>query len=167
MPITYDNIATTTLSSPTTTFSFTSIPQTYTDLRLVFVGTGDTNGTNVCVRPNNNSSSLYTRTFMYGTGTSAVSGRQNSNVFWQLSVNDGLRTTISSLRTLDIFNYAGSTFKTALSTENADFNGSGSVLYGVNLFRDTTAITSLTILTGGAQNFNSGTTATLYGIKNA
>jgi len=49
----------------------------------------------------------------------------------------------------------------------ADQNGSGVVANIVGLWRNTAAITSINLSTLSAYNFNIGTTATLYGIKNA
>jgi len=42
MPATYDCIATTTLTSTASSVVFSSIPQTYTDLVVVFVGKNTT-----------------------------------------------------------------------------------------------------------------------------
>jgi hypothetical protein len=78
----------------------------------------------------------------------------------------GSSTTIPFLTTVDIFSYAGSTYKTALSTASADQNGSGAVIYSVQLWRSTAAITSFTI-SASSGNLSSGTTAQLYGILKA
>jgi hypothetical protein len=68
--------------------------------------------------------------------------------------------------TLDIFSYAGSTFKTTLYTASGDKNGSGAVERGVALYRSTSAINRVDLF-GWTGNLATGTTATLYGIKNA
>jgi hypothetical protein len=68
--------------------------------------------------------------------------------------------------TLDLFSYAGSTFKTALITQSNDRNGSGSVEQTVALYRSTTAISRID-LNSGAPYFNTGTIATIYGILKA
>jgi hypothetical protein len=67
----------------------------------------------------------------------------------------------------DFFSYAGSTFKTILIEQNQDLNGSGSVIRRVGLWRDTSAITTIFFDTATVNGFPTGTTATLYGIKNA
>jgi len=66
----------------------------------------------------------------------------------------------------DIFSYAGSTFKTGLMETSADLNGSGQVIRSVGLWQNTAAITSIK-LEVQTHNWNIGTIATLYGIKNA
>jgi hypothetical protein len=53
-----------------------------------------------------------------------------------------------------------------LVSTNNDANGSGRISSGVLLYRSTDAITSLE-LTANSGIYNAGTTATLYGIKNA
>ena len=71
------------------------------------------------------------------------------------------------MRTLDIFSYAGSTFKTMFVEETADINGSGGLNRRVGLYRSTSAITSINFFAQGVANFAIGSTFTLYGIKNA
>jgi hypothetical protein len=71
------------------------------------------------------------------------------------------------LQTVDIFSYAGSTNKTALVTSQSDQNGSGAVERSCGLWRNTAAITRIDIFPNSANNFATGTTATLYGILKA
>jgi hypothetical protein len=164
MPTTYEPIQTYTLASPASSINFTSIPATYTDIRLVFVGTASV--VRASVRYNSDSATNYSRTFIYGDGTSAASGRDAS--VNTLNTLTNLNNTIPSMFTLDVFSYAGSTYKTALETGSFDYNGSGLVDRLVGLWRSTSAITSITIYNSiNANNFNTGCTATLYGIKNA
>jgi len=165
MPATYEPIATTTLGSSSATITFSSIPATYTDLRLVFVGTTATS-TIFTVRLNADSSALYSSTYLQGDGTSTASGRYTAQT---LIYPTGSLSTIPEMITLDIFSYAGSTFKTFLLEEIGDNNGSGVVSKFVCLYRNTSAITSvnLTALYGSTNTFAIGTTATLYGIKAA
>lgn len=165
MPSTYEPIATTTLATAATSLTFSSIPSTFTDLRLVFVGsTASTDGINA--RVNGDTGSNYSDTSLEGSGTTVRSQKLSNRTFWSLEGywNANTNTTIF-MQTLDIFSYAGSTFKTALGTASNDQNGSGEVLRTVHLWRSTSAITSLTIAAG--VNMPIGTTATLYGIKNA
>ena len=174
MPVTYDNIATTTLGSASNTITFTSIPSTYTDLRLVLVGASNraASGTTAAtLRFNNTAGSDYSNTTLAGDGASATSDRFTTSdqvVVNTLLMPNANETGRLSLSTVDIFSYAGSTFKTVLATGNADLNGSGSVVRSVGLWRNTSAITQLNLLfTNVAYSFIAGTTVTLYGIKNA
>ena len=165
MPSTYEPIATQTLGSAAATITFSSIPATYTDLRLVLVGTHSASG-DVNLQFNSDTTTNYSFTVLYGTGTAAGSYRQTNQTAIQLTAIGQLSTTIPELKTADIFSYAGSTFKTVLTSESNDQNGSGSVGNVVGLWRSTSAINTVNLgRTSG--NFNAGTTATLYGIKNA
>jgi hypothetical protein len=161
MATTYEKIATTTLGSAAATIDFTSIAASWTDLRLVLTCTGSG-----YIYPNarvNSSAALYSYTILYGDGTSAASYRDVNDAI-TLSWNG--TNTIPVLYTMDLFSYAGSTYKTILTTGQEDNNGSGVVNRAVSLWRSTSAITSIT-LRGGGNNFASGTTATLYGVLKA
>ena len=162
MPATYEPIATTTLSSAASSITFSSIPSTYTDLRVVLNVSGS--GIAVLLTLNNDTASNYSYTALAGTGSAASSYRGTS----QSSI-DPRYNAISTWNffTADIFSYAGSTFKTLLTTGSQDANGSGSVNSQVQLWRSTSAINRLDIGTGGTGNMAIGTTATLYGIKAA
>jgi hypothetical protein len=167
MPVTYEPIATYTVSggSPAT-FNFTSIPATYTDLRIVTT-VASTATSNFYLRINADSSSLYSWTRVSGDGSTASSTRTTNQTIWQLN-NSSIDSTLPEQFTIDIFDYAGSTFKTALWTSSQDNNGSGTTSNYVGLYRSTTAITSLSLQAlNPVDVYNDGSIATLYGIKNA
>jgi len=163
---TYEPLASVTVSSAGTTFLImNSIPQTYTDLRLVIVGKYTSGGGNTRIRFNSDTSSLYSSTRIAGDGTSASSDRLTNQGFQRLSFN-GNSSTVPDFLTVDLFSYAGSTFKTSLITSSEDYNGSGSVIRTVGLYRSTTAISSITISLDSS-TMAAGTSATLYGILKA
>ena len=164
MATTYEKIATTTLGSAAADITFNSISSAYTDLRLVIVGTAATGGSVCYAQFNADTATNYSRTFIRGNGTAASSNAASNSNYMYLT-NYGLSTTIPFFATLDVFSYTGSTFKTALATGQEDFNGSGQVTYLVNLWRSTSAVTSIKLFND--YNWNSGTTATLYGILKA
>lgn len=163
MAITYEPIATTTLSSSSSDITFSSIPATYTDLRVVCVATGSGN---FGARFNGDTGSNYSRTDLIGSGTTASAFRPSVSQPYIIIDNalNGLGAT-PQLYTLDILSYNESIKKTALITVNEDNNGSGYVSLQVALWNNTSAISSITVL--GSSTLNSGTTATLYGIKKA
>ena len=165
MASTYEPIATTTLGSAAASITFSSIAASWTDLRVVIVATAASNA-NFAFRFNSDSGSNYSRTRLAGDGTSATSSRNTNQTELQLTSSFSIGTT-PSLHTLEIFSYAGSTFKTVLFDEISDYNGSGGINKQVGLWRSTSAITSLYFFAQSATNFAAGTTATLYGIKNA
>jgi len=167
MPATYEPIATTTLGSAAASITFSSIPATYTDLKVILtpISTG-VSDYNLFYQFNNDTSTNYSRTRLSGNGTTAVSGTGTSLTYGLITYSKGFNP-IPSLFSLDIFSYAGSTYKTQLSSSSVDMNGSGEVSRMVLLWRSTSAITSILFYTDASNNFAIGTTATLYGIKNA
>jgi hypothetical protein len=169
MPATYEPIATTTLGSAAATITFSSIPSTYTDLRLVITVTGASGaaGQDLQMQYNSDSTSTnYSFTQIYGNGSTVSTSTQGGNrVSGYVYVSD----TIPQFYTMDLFSYAGSTFKTGLFTGNGDTNGGANNRVGtvVSLWRNTAAISSISLYLSGSFNMAAGTTATLYGIKNA
>lgn len=160
MAVTYDSIATTTLGS-NTTVTFSSIPQTYTDLILVTDTTGTTNGA-MDVRINGDSSAVYSRTGLYGDGTTAGSYRNTGLTYGLISAG----TSGRSISITHFMNYSNSTtYKSFLTRGGSAATDTGAAVY---LWRSTSAITSL-VLTGDpiGSNIGAGSVLTLYGIKSA
>jgi len=168
MPATYEPIATQTLASAAASITFSSIPATYTDLRLVFTGTQSV-VTDIFYWFNNDQTNLYSQTTLNGDGTTASSGTNLNRANIDVNALKGEGSlTIPKMITIDVFSYIGSTYKTALFNFIGDENGGiyTAVVLGVSLYRSTSAITSINI--GPASgNLAIGTTATLYGIKAA
>jgi hypothetical protein len=161
---TYEPIATTTITSNTTGITFSSISSSYTDLILVLSIITQTEDASINLRFNSDTGTNYSYTSLYGYSSSAASGRTNSSAQIRiLGEYYGTSTTIPTLAKVHIFNYAGSTNKTVLSEASGDKNGTGEVGRFSGLWRNTAAITSITI----NNNVSSGTTMTLYGIKAA
>jgi hypothetical protein len=170
MPATYEPISTTTLNSEASSIVFSSIPATYTDLRLVMVGikpSATNSAPRVQFNADTGSPTTYSHVTLEGRGSSENSVASNNSAAIPLINFDGLITTTPKLGTLDIFNYRGSTNKTCLNVESSDRNGSGRVVMAIGMWRNTAAITTITINDGSARNFGVGTTATLYGILKA
>jgi hypothetical protein len=165
MPVTYDPIATTTLASATSTITFSSIPATFTDLRLVLVSTSDVG--NPIVRLNADSGTNYSTVVLIGDGSGAASGRSINRTDLGLQAGNVFASnTLPTLITFDFFSYAGSTFKTVLINYAQEFGTDGRAIERVSLWRSTSAITSINF-SRDSGTYGIGTTATLYGIKNA
>ena len=163
MPATYEPIATTTLGSAASTITFSSIPNTYTDLRLVITGYTSPAADPV-IRFNSDTGTNYSETIIKGNGSTALSTRFTSRTGIEYSYSDVGPYTQPSLTIMDLFSYAGSTNKSALIELSADANGSQGLTRTVALWRNTSAITRIDIVSA---TWVAGTTATLYGIKNA
>jgi hypothetical protein len=165
MPATYEPIATTTLGSAASSITFSSIASSWTDIKVIIVATAASNA-NFAFRFNSDSGSNYSRTRLAADGSSVTSSQNTNQTELQLTSSFSIGTT-PVMRTLDIFSYAGSTNKTVLFEEINDLNGAGGLNKQVGLWRNTAAITSISFFAQSATNFAAGTTATLYGIKNA
>ena len=156
---TYEPIATNTLSSSAASVTFSSIPGTYTDLVLIFNGTGSTGG-NFTFQFNGDTSTNYSATILYGDGSSAGSVRVSS----QSSMNIGGVSTGFTTDIINIMNYSNATtYKTALGRYARPADEVGAK---VGLWRSTSAITSIVVGVSGG-NFATGSTFTLYGIAAA
>lgn len=171
MPATYEAIASTTLSSAASTITFSSIPNTYTDLRLVLVARSSRVDTTdpIYVRINSDTGSNYSMTYITGDGSTASSSRSTSISLWQIGSMPAANAAANLFNycSMDFFSYSGLTNKTVLSEESRDMNGSGVVDRRVLLWRSTSAINNIQFTSGSSSNFVTGTTATLYGIKAA
>ena len=154
---TYVALASTTVSANAGPITFASIPATYTDLVLVISGTQATSGT-VRIQFNGDTASNYSRTDLYGDGSSAASYRESSQTYINFIT---LQTTQSNSIT-HIMNYANTTtYKTALTRYNTP--STGVTAAGVMLWRSTAAINTITL----TNTSNVTATFTLYGIKAA
>jgi len=166
MPATYEPIATTTLGSASSSITFSSIPSTYTDLRIVWNISGVSTTTDIPLRFNGNSSNLYSYTYLRGNGSSVASSRLVNEAQMFMTGGNSLASGFQVALIIDIFSYAGSTNKTVLAQYLNDRNGSGTVASNVGLWRNTAAINSVTLFAASG-TLNAGTTATIYGILRA
>ena len=168
MPVTSTEvaIATQTINNSPTTVVLSSIPATYTDLRIVMVrpGSSGTGAGYPSVSAINGSTTTdKSYTIMYGDGSATGSFRGATQSSIILANGGGANY---SAFTLDVFSYSNTTtFKSMLGTSMADNNGSGYVDRVVGMWRSTAAINSITFTSNaGTNGFQPGTIVTVYGI---
>jgi hypothetical protein len=142
--------------------TFSSIPQTFTDL-VVLVSTRQTTGSfpTMFFYFNGLTTNRSYRS-LYGTGSSALSGTGSDTI---AGLTTGSSQTSNTFGSFNIYipNYTGSTNKSVSAEGVTENNATESYQFLVaNLWSSTAAITSLTLLTGGTLAENS--TASLYGI---
>jgi hypothetical protein len=158
---TYVPIATTTLGSAAASYTFSSIPATFTDLILI-TNIGSTTGYGFTLRVGNgtaDSGTNYSTTRLYGNGTAATSDRQTAQTGFPQGWNVAQNTLIIS----NIFNYANTTtYKTAL-TRISDAGQYTAEIVGT--WRSTVAVDVVSAVS--STTFPTGTTFTLYGIAAA
>lgn len=166
MAVTYEPLATTTLSSAAADLTFSSISGSYTDLVLICSVLGTSGVTsNVVARVNSDTGSNYSSTYLYGTGSTAASGRQTNSTHIFIAQLSSYAVTNQPMPIIVNFqDYSNTnTYKTILCRGNS---AGTDVMTDVGLWRSTSAINSITIKFD-VGNLQSGTTATLYGIKEA
>jgi hypothetical protein len=165
MPKTYEPIQTQTLGANAASVTFSSIPQTYTDLVLQIVAGTNTGLTEPKIVLNADTGSNYSNTSLSGTGSVASSSRRTNQTGWLLDWAGGITTNVYQYNsTTHIQNYSNSTtYKTAVTRANSTDYGPDAITF---LWRSTAAITSVQLVPI-ANNFLAGSTFTLYGIKAA
>lgn len=164
MPKTYEPIQTTTLTSAQATVTFSSIPSTFTDLVLITNTASQlaSGSEHILCYFNSDTGTNYSSTYLYGTGSAAISGRDTNKtgVFIGRHEQTELGTGITH-----IMNYANTTTnKTVIS--RGGLAGGITIAY-VSLWRSTSAITSLSMTPYLGTTFDSGSSFTLYGIRAA
>lgn len=174
MAATYTLIASNTVSSSgTTSVTFSSIPQTYTDLALRISYRGNNAGSwqgFLSLRPNSVSGT--SNTYLTGTGSSAQSFR--STQFYSILENTGTYSADSLVNTANTFssiewyipNYTGTATKQISGFGVSEENATGTYMsVSANYSSSTSAITSL--LLRDLNGMYAGSSFYLYGIKNS
>jgi hypothetical protein len=167
MPTTYEKIATTTLSSTAATITLSSIPATYTDLILAVNIGVDVTGS-MQVRLNGDTGANYsTLTLIAYNNTVTGSGVYGPQSFMYANVASGLPLTVGPASAVMQFNnYSNSTTYKTMLARYANV-GIPEVDTTVSTWRNTAAITSITLFSYSASVYLVGTRVTLYGIKAA
>ena len=152
-------------SGGSSTIVFTSIPQTYTDLRIFVSGRNSATDAFFFVRPNGSTSNLSSKD-VRGTG-SAASSNNDSSIFFAMTRSDA---TASVFGSADIYisNYTVAVNK-SISIESVGENNATAATQTLisGRWADSAAITSMTLIAGSGGNFTEHSTATLYGIKSS
>lgn len=166
MPATYEPIASTTLNADASGITFSSIPQTYTDLKLIIVALSGTDAS-VYLRFNNDTTfGNYSTIIMKGNSGTASGASINSNSqAFAVGYSVGLSQQ-PAYCDIDILNYRSSTFKTIIAQGYMNQNGPtiNELCLSANHWQVTNAIDTI-LVRGGT--FQANTTVTLYGITAA
>jgi hypothetical protein len=161
MAITYNAIVSVSLTASQASVNLGSIPSTYTDLVLVVTGKTTTADSLIC-RINKDTGSNYSRTTLGADGTSSQSTRATNDSRAVVGTYGYLGTTVGYINTLFINNYSSTTsYKQIL---NKTGNGANGVSAVANLWRSTSAVSTITLYTDSGYSFDVGTTFNLYGI---
>jgi hypothetical protein len=168
LPTSYESIATTTVGSGgSSSVDFTSIPSTYTHLQIRFINLQDS-AQNVWLRFNSDSANNYDWHELFGDGSGAFSGSLTSQNHIKIGYVGTTTTSYAGASITDILDYTNTNKNTTVrSLSGSDINGSGGyLLFRSGLWRNTNAITSITILPASG-NFKQYSSFALYGVKGA
>lgn len=166
---TYEPIMTSTISAGATSITLSSIPNTYTDLRLVInYSFGSSYGGYNAAMYVNGGNATHSITEFGGNGSSASVGRQSGGTQWLMTFPTGSPTTPGTGVILaDFINYADtSVYKTALIRHNVPASVAPGLQQSVVLYQSNTAINSITLIGNSGSQLAEGTLS-LYGIKAA
>jgi hypothetical protein len=151
---------------------FSSIPQTFTDLKLVISTRTTTSAINDDVLLTfNGATSGYSGIYLNGNGSVAGSGSNpygTNRIF--LGGNNGASSTSSTFSNNEVYipNYASSNYK-SVSIDSAQENNGTTANLDLNagLYSSSSAISSLSIFSYSGNNFVQYSTFYLYGIRNS
>jgi hypothetical protein len=155
-----------------TFFNLTTIPGEYQDLLLICNGFLSGSGTAFYgVRLNADSTGIYSRTTLYGNGSSPVTFRTTgqNQAFPAGAVNAPANGSSFAMNSTFYFpNFKSNLPKTFISRTSYDLNGSGEVTVQVHLYPGTGPISSIGMGTDNGNVFLASSGVwTLYGIKAA
>jgi hypothetical protein len=172
MPNTFTLIASNTVTSDgTVTVTFSSIPQTYTDLCIKVSARDDrANAANDFWMYFNGSSTNRLTRVLYGNGSSVGTFAESARY---IGIETGNTATANTFNNAEIYipNYAGSNIKCTSADSVMENNATASEQWMVAALSPTSAaITSITLQYGpnnGGTGYKANSTFYLYGIKNS
>jgi hypothetical protein len=168
MPTTYTPLNTATTTATTANITFSSIPQTYTDL-IIVVSTHSLNGGsfgNIQSKYNGDTNNAnYAYGLMYTQGSGSSSGGGNAGWWGYISNNTGIFSTMQA----HIMSYSTTDrFKTTIITESNGVVNNPMYAFELSVmtWKSTSALTSILIDSSNG-GFVAGSRFTLYGVKAA
>jgi len=160
-------------SGGASSISFSSIPATYTDLKVVtsLRATGSRGEDALLVRFNSDSTAAnYTIRWIRGNGSAVTVGDGGGFAGGYVGEFNGGTSTTSTFTSEEIYvpNYAGTNKKSFSSDITQEANQAFAYAHLVaGLWSGTAAITDITFIDHNGNNFAEYSTASLYGIKSS
>jgi len=153
----YDAIWSTTLNTSASSINFVSIPQNYKHLQLRTFTKNGGGG----IQFNGDTANNYNRHYLQGDGSSAASG--NALSFQDAAYVMDYSSTVFAPSVVDILDYSNpNKFTTIRSLTGFDTSTQGEIFLFSGLWRNTSPITSITIMQG---TMAQDSTFALYGVK--
>lgn len=172
MPSTYILIASNVLASASASITFSSIPQTYTDLVLSISGRSDSGGgtaDTVVLRFNSDSTSKYSDTYIQCNGAAVSSSTNGANQTDLQSSNviSGSISTANTFGNVEFYISQYATTGTKLIRNFGTSENNATTAYTTvtaQQYRGTSGISSISITN---PTYAAGSSFRLYGIKNS
>lgn len=160
------------LTGTTTSVTFSSISQDYThlELRLYTKTAGGTSLADIRMRFNGDTNTNYSWHKMYNSesGNAAITGAGGANYMFAGVANETVTTGAFNTTSILIPDYKNTSKYTTIRTRSGGTQGTGGTNYlqwGGGTWRNTAAVTSLTIYEANGNGFAAGSAFHLYGIK--
>jgi hypothetical protein len=174
MAATYTLISSQVLGSTATSVTFSSIPQTYTDLKLVASTRDTTSGViaaNIVLTMNGDTTTNYSSTVLRGNGATTSNQSYSTNNSFQINnASAGSASTANTFGNNEFYfpNYTTTGAKQNLFIGGGE-NNAATAWIGItaSLYRGTAAITSITYTLDTSLVMAVGSSFYLYGISNA
>jgi hypothetical protein len=173
MPSTYTLITGETLASSAASYTFTAIPSTFTDLVVRLSVRSDRAGENIDVLKlvvNSNTSTVYSETTLRGLSSSVSSSNTSNATEFANDLINGAASTSDTFASYELYipSYTVSQNKPMGTFSVQENNSTVARINAIaNLFRSTSAVSSLTYSSNTGSNFVSGSSFYLYGIKSS
>jgi hypothetical protein len=168
----YTLITSQVLGSSAASVTFSSIPSTYKDLVLQCSVRSDrvNSQSQIQFRFNNDSSTLYSTTYINGDGVNTPGTSGSTNATWLNNpwAGDGANATANTFGSTELYlpNYTSTSSKPSSFYGNQESNSTGAtMLITAGLYRNTSAINQITIYPFGSTNWVTNSSFYLYGIN--
>lgn len=169
----FESIATTTLGSTQSSITFTESGGAWSgykhlQIRLLARVDGSVTQNGTKLQFNSDTGTNYTYHTLYGNGSSAVAyGEANTNQnFMDKASGASAGASMFGAMVCDILDFRDTTkYKTTRTLGGTDQNGSGAIFLSSGVWRNTNAITSITLSPFDGYSYVQYTHAALYGIK--
>ena len=171
---TYNLISSVTVGSGgAASMEFSSIPSTYTDLKVVLSARSDyagaVEGVNVIF---NNDTATASNAYVYlqGSGSAVSTSISASSAYQQLGLQDAANNTANTFGNMELYipNYTSSNFKSSFADSVTETGATAAYIrLAAGLYKSTSSITTLTFNPALGTLWVQYSTAYLYGISNA
>ena len=160
----YDALSTVTVGTAVSSITFAGIPNTYKHLQIRAIAKAVSNEQGYFMQFNSYTGTNYNTHLLYGNGASVTA--LSNNTWGGMDLSPTSSSNFSAM-VVDILDYTDTNKNTTIRTlSGVDNNGSGYAFFASGLWRNTAAVTSLTIreILGGG-NITEFSSFALYGIK--